>query len=350
MTAKPLHHRTLLLLAAIGVHGMAQAQVLCVTCVDQNTPITTGLTNLLLNGGFESTACPPAAGSIGAATSFCPNSSGYVCDIDDWLCTGGGPDTYACIQNSFYTQLVEGNYAVYFGNHYCNACSSVVGDTLCLVDEGCEVTGIPAGYPTNEVDYGNNTGISLEQTVNGLTVGGIYALEFWAGGEYQGEERGLFAVDVGFGKIYLRCWYTEGGAAHAGTRYTIFFMATSPAHTIRFTNWGHITWAAPELILDDVKLYHTSEGPQGPCTVGIKTPPVEQDTHLAWVPEGWRVSTPRAEEQDLRVYDITGRTLLQWKFTGATTIPADRLPPGAHVCTVHDQGGRVWSTVLVGER
>ncbi len=342
--------RILFVVAAAIASIAASAQVACITCVDQNTPITTGLPNLLLNGGFESTPCPPAGGFIGDLTSFCPNSIGYACDIDNWICTGGGTETYACVQNSVSTFVPEGALAVYFGNFYCDVCPGAGDDTLCLVDDGCEVTGLPAGYPESGPTFGTTTGVSLEQTVTGLAVGQLYGLEFWAGGEEQGFGRGIFAVDVGFGKIYLHCWATDGSPDQVGTRYTIFFIADSPSHTIRFTNWGHITTNAPELILDDVKLYVASgSSTEDPCATGIG-PAAHEGLEVIRTSDGWMMRAPGQGEQQLRLCDITGRSLLYRTFTGTTTIPADLLHPGAHLCTVWDESGRSWSTVLVADR
>ncbi len=230
------------------------AQVVCIFCYDQNDSISHGVNNLLLNGGFEAPSC--------TSGSFCPLSTYYMCDIPNWTCTGGGTSTYAQVfdvagawYGSFLSEIIEGTYAVYMGNFYCDACSPNMSDTSCLINVDCTVTGIPAGYPFNpDPTYGGSTGVSIEQTVNGLMPGNTYVLEFWAGGEYDGvTPLGLFAVDVGFGYTFLRDKATNIG--DIGTRYIIEFNAVSTSHTIKFTNWGHIGNSATELVLDDVKLY-----------------------------------------------------------------------------------------------
>src|SRR4029078_5359291 len=104
----------------------SNAQVICIMCYDQNDSISTGVNNLIQNGGFEITPCPASTGVIGSATSFCPNSVGYVCDLANWTCTGGGSNTYACIYNLVTNKslICEGNNSVYMGNFYCNGCSN----------------------------------------------------------------------------------------------------------------------------------------------------------------------------------------------------------------------------------
>src|SRR5436190_3573479 len=161
----------------------SNAQVICIMCYDQNDSISTGVNNLIQNGGFENTPCPASTGVIGSATSFCPNSIGYVCDLANWTCTGGGQNTYACIydQVTNKSMIQEGNNAVYMGNYYCNGCSNTQGDTACLINSGSTVSGPPVGFPNNpDPAYGGSVGVSIEQTVNGLTPMSMYILEFWA--------------------------------------------------------------------------------------------------------------------------------------------------------------------------
>ena len=78
-------------------------------------------------------------------------------------------------------------------------------------------------------------------------------LEFWAGGESQ-TERGVFALDVGFGNIMLGNRPTPSPNG-VGIRFLVNFVASATSHTIKFTNWGHVNSSGTELILDDVKLY-----------------------------------------------------------------------------------------------
>jgi PKD repeat protein len=241
--------------------SITNAQVICIMCYDQNDSISTGVNNLIINGGFETTPCPASTGVIGSATSFCPNSVGYVCDLANWTCTGGGASTYACIYNQVTNKSMveEGSNAVYMGNFYCNACSNSQNDTSCLVNNGCTVSGPPVGFPNNpDPSFGGSIGVSIEQTVNGLTPLTTYILEFWAGGEQGMFDPGLFAVNVGFGDTMLRTNQTPPGTG-IGIRYLVEFKATSTSHTIKFTNWGHICTSCTELVLDDVRLYTLAE-------------------------------------------------------------------------------------------
>ena len=243
------------LLAVLLNFQFASAQVVCIFCYDQNDSISQNVNNLVINGGFENTTCAFNSN----ANTWCPNSASYNCDIANWICTGGGANTYSCFYDSNYWYVDEGTHSAYFGNSFCPACNT--GDTLCLVNSDCVTTGISPGYPLNGSGYGGAQGISLEQTVNGLTPGATYVLEFWAGGESFGggfPDPGLFAIDIGFGYTFLRCPSTP---AHTGigTRFIVEFNATSASHTIRFTNWGHICNTCTELVLDDVKLYTLAE-------------------------------------------------------------------------------------------
>jgi Secretion system C-terminal sorting domain len=195
----------------------------------------------------------------GNAHTWCPASANYECDLQNWTCTGGGSSTYAQLFDNAFSEIPDGQVAAYFGNAYCTACNSTADDTSCLSQLGCEVSGIPAGYPVNTPDYGGTTGVSLSQTVSGLTIGNVYILEFWSGGEGFNvfTEDGLFAVDIGFGNTFLRDPATNPG--DSGRRFIIEFYATSISHTIKFTNWGHIEGTATELTIDDVSLYTLAE-------------------------------------------------------------------------------------------
>ena len=238
----------------------SSAQILCIMCYDQNDSISTGVNNLLLNGSFENSNC--SSGYI--LDVFCPNSSYYSCDLTNWTCTGGGSSTYVCVFDSVpgtRSTLVDGLYAVYMGNYFCAPCSFTTGDTSCFTMTDCELSGIPAGFPTHDPTYGGNVGVSIEQTVNGLSIGNTYVLEFWVGGETNGNifiDPGMFAVDVGFGNTMLRCHQTPYGIG-VGTRYIIEFNATSTSHTIKFTSWGHVCYSCTEAVIDQVRLYTIAE-------------------------------------------------------------------------------------------
>jgi len=316
-----------LVVAALGfmMCSYAHAQVTCIFCYEQNAPISTPVNNLLLNGSFEN-GC-----NLGG--QICPNSSLYSCDITNWTCTGGGINTYALTANFSYSVIVDGIRAVYFGNGFCEVCPS--GDTSCINNINCIVSGIPIGYPISGPTLGGDTGVSLQQTVTGLVTGNTYVLEFWAGGEgtFSIGANGLFAVDVGFGNIMLRDKPTPV-TGDIGTRYIIEFIATSSSHTIKFTNWGHICGDCTELVLDDVRLYTIAELSETvpPCTVGINES--TKNTSATVYPNPFttqlNIALANNESSQLILYDIASRKLLQQSFTNSVSINTTSLESGIY--------------------
>lgn len=329
--------RMLLLLACFALHSPDYGQVLCVTCTDQNEPVNTGAGNLLANGGFEMGDC---MGDI------CPNSQEYACDIPNWSCTGGGIETYAHVVTG--ALVPEGIQAVYFGNFFCYACSDLPDDTACIQPNGCTLAALPEGYPRSHATYGEGLGVSLSQTVAGLAVGETYVLEFWAGGEsdffYQD---GIFAVDVGFGDTLLRCKPTANETS-IGTRYEIVFIAASSTHQIKFTNWGHMSDVAAELILDDVRLFPDAEHS---CLTG--TGPTIQNMAFHLYPSPFTTSfTIDQEGVDpvvLTFYDISGRVLFREPFVRSLTVDNLALEPGVYYYQVRTATGVVHSGNVLRE-
>jgi gliding motility-associated-like protein len=237
----------------------ASAQIICVNCFPQQAAISPLAPSLVINGSLDTATQVGGGGSL-----ICPQSLSYGTDVSNWLCTGGGPSTYAVHSLSGgFIPVVHGSHSIYLGNYFCKPCTTTTDDTSCVIKNGCDVTGIPAGYPTNTVDYGNNAGVSLEQTVNGLTIGSVYILEFWTGGEEFGSvfaNDGVFALDIGFGQKFYVCKPTDAAnLAQVGLRYTVEFRATATSHTIKFTNYGHICSSCTEVILDDIRLYKLSD-------------------------------------------------------------------------------------------
>ena len=246
------------------------AQIDCIQCFHRNTPISPNATNLIRNGGFEDHNCTPAW----FQGSFCPSSNLYDCDIESWRCIGGGTNSYPIIFDTTLSVIPEGDYAAYFGNGNAFMCIEFSFDTSCHIRHGCEIGGFPVGLPTTLDGYGGPGGVSLEQTIENLVVGETYVLEFWAGGEpLQGLllGPGIFAIDIGFGKSYLTCLPTQHPDG-IGTTYLVQFKATSPTHTITFTNWGHMCIDCTELVIDNVKLYTYAElaPPFQECMTGIE--------------------------------------------------------------------------------
>lgn len=235
-----------LIVTLMGLAKGLTAQVSCINCFHQNEAVNPGQVNLITNPSFETNTC---AGNFGF---FCVTSTSYSCDLTGWTCTGGGPSTYAQLFSEFNSTVPDGAVAAYLGNSFTQCCSGTVDDTTCLVFEGCTVTGIPEGFPMNASDFGGANGVTLAQTVTGLTVGTQYTLDFWTGGE-SFPEPGVFGLDVGFGTTFLQCLPTPPGAI--GTRFVVTFQAVATSHTIKFRNWGHISSIATEVVIDDVRLY-----------------------------------------------------------------------------------------------
>nr|MBK9651928.1 T9SS type A sorting domain-containing protein [Bacteroidota bacterium] len=302
----------------------SKAQVCQIDCFEQTDSISQNVTNLLLNGSFESTTCAPF--SVGWNV-YCPNSAAYNCDVLNWTCTGGGTSSYPLIFSAASSIIADGLYGAYMGNAFSENCGAVAGDTSCLVDNNCEVTGLPPGFPNNGSAYGGNTGVSIEQTVTGLIPGNIYVLEFWTGGEGFNSypNRGLFGLDVGFGYNYLRCKGTTAGSSDVGIRYVVQFMTNSTSHTIKFTNWGHICSSCTEVMVDHVRLYTQAQlSPLiSPCG-GVGAAPV---VNIASSDTIW------CDKQAIDFTDLSTNmpTSWMWYFTGATpSTSTDQNPVGIY--------------------
>ena len=314
-------------------------QVICTFCYDQNTPVSSPVNNLIYNGGFE----------IGCSNNeyFCPASPNFSCYLTNWTCTGGGSLTYARAVDNAFSVIPEGMLAAYLGNFYSNSCSITQFDTLCLNTIDCEVTGIPLGYPENfNPGYGGNTGVSLSTIPSTLlTPGNTYVLEFWVGGEWDNggfTQAGLFAVDVGFGKIYLRDKVTVPSTS-IGTRFIIVFNATTSSPTIKFTNWGHACNECAELILDDVSLYTLAElsASVPPCLTGtnIIDENVSATIYHNPITNELIVKTNNHELSEIIVYDIASRKLLRQKFENFVTLNTEQLVKGIYIYEVRNKSG-----------
>jgi hypothetical protein len=328
----------LLLLISVILPILGQAQVLCIKCYYQNAPVLTDTNNLIVNGGFEMSNCV-----VNSSTSvFCPNSSNYSCDITNWTCTGGGINTYARVVGPTWVAIGEGARAVYLGNHYARSCSALWTDTSCVSEIDCQVMGIPAGYPYSPyAGYADSTGVSLEQSVNGLTIGGNYSLEFWAGGESATNTKpGLFAVDVGFGKIFMRDPATPPTTG-IGKRFVITFTAASTTHTFKFTNWGHIHsssyYYCTELVLDDVRLFANNGNP---CITGFENIPETSMISVSPNPctDKLIITSDNNNKSEIVLYDITGRSILQQEFAESITLSTEQLSDGLYNYVISTKG------------
>ncbi len=340
-----------LFLLFISIIKFSDAQILCVQCFEQNDSIgvNVGANNLIVNGGFENTTC----GIYPPYYSFCPNSNLYNCNISNWTCTGGGSSSFPCFFDNTTEYIVEGIKAPYFGNSTCRLCNGNGYDTSCLSSSGCSVLGIPAGRPISGVFYGDTLGINLFQIVTGLVPGNTYILEFWAGGYGSANiTKGLFAVDVGFGNVFLRNKGSHPIQTGVGRRFLIQFKATSPSHTVKFTYWGMFTGVSAELILDDIRLYAPQYLPVSipVCTSGI-TEPTENTIIISPNPatNELTVNTNDNEQSTVAIYDLLSRKVLEQTFTNMVTLNIESLSKGMYMYEVRNKNGVVKNGKVIKE-
>ncbi len=341
-------------LCFIATVQFATAQLLCIQCFNQNDSIAGVVNNHILNGGFENTTCI----SNQFNSSYCPNSGYFSCTVANWVCTGGGSASYPSIDDNTFTMTADGSKAAYLGNgSNAYACSTGSNDTSCLSSSNCEITTIPAGYPTNDATYGGSTGVSLSQTVTGLTIGTGYVLEFWAGGEPQTNGwtlPGVFAVDIGFGNTYLRCKPTRANPVTVGTRFLIQFKATATSHTIKFTNWGHICIPCTEVILDNVRLYTIAELP-GTVASCLPTESINElnENSVSVFPnpvnQKLTVTTGVNEVCEIIVFDVTSQVMKQQSFTSSVVLNTEALAKGVYFYEVRTKKGIIKTGKIVKE-
>ncbi len=325
----------LLILLCILLVNAVFAQVQCVLCYNQNNSlVSSGTTNYILNGSFETNNCD--SGEV-----FCSESSNFSgCSLSDWV-SSSGIYSYPQIYKSNVCLIPDGNSAVYLGNYFYRACSQTYHDISCLQDSGCMTTGFLAGFPlVDTLLYGGPTGTYLQQSVPGLLPGSLYAFELWAGGEYGAPEYsipGLFAVDVGFGNIYFRNNPTPADSG-VGIRYIVVFYATSSSHTIRITNWGHMGAGITELVVDDVKLYKADE-----LEIGCLTSVEEEITEAKLYPNPTKgmltIKLPVKINSQIIIYDMVGRKMLQDNFNGSITANVSDWPHGMYLYQIINSKG-----------
>jgi hypothetical protein len=211
------------------------------------------------------------------------------------------------------------------------------------------VNGIPDGYPVSGLNYGRDTGVSLEQNVGGLTPGNVYVLEFWTGGEQGFYGDGIFAVDIGFGKTYLRNPSTAIG--DIGRRFIIQFLANAAAHKIKFTNWGHISIGSTELLLDDVRLYPVSQLSSiiPACAVGINAAGHFSSVNLHMNEQIHRLEVDllSAGNYILTIYNPLGQQLIRTAFSKDINIGTESLQKGIYICSVTGTGIKYTDKIII---
>jgi hypothetical protein len=247
--------------------------------------------------------------------------------------------------------VAEGANACYMGNWYCTACPAGLGDTSCFVNQpGCSVTGFSPGYPQNDMIYGGTQGISVEQTVNGLTAGHVYVLEFWAGGESGFMEEGVFAVDLGFGNTFLRNPPTDA-ISGIGMRFVIQFLATASSHTIRFTNWGHVCSSCTELALDDVRLYPIKQLSSiiPACAVGINSADFIADIRINQneFMHQLEIHSSNPASYHVVLYNMLGGEVISANFSSDLILETGILQSGVYLCEVSGNGMKQKSKIII---
>jgi hypothetical protein len=343
-----MKHLMFCTLGVLSLSSLGTAQLLCVQCFEQNDRISADVNDFMQNGGFETSTCMPGWFS----DVYNPNSNLYNCDIANWIATGGDDSSYPSIFDTSLSTIPEGNVAAYFGNGNAFPCSTTFDDTSCISAEMCVVPGIPTGFPRSNPGYGEETGVSLEQTVSGLTAGENYVLEFWAGGEPLHDlllSDGVFAIDVGFGKTFLRT-HPTGNQSPVGTRFLVRFQATSSSHTIKFTNWGHICIDCTELVLDDVRLYPEADLPKSVSECTSSTTDIIRD-RIATYPNPFysslSISTKSPGESHIYLYNSRGQEVLRIEFIRSIVLNTASIQSGVYYYMVVDEEGKVETGKLV---
>ena len=87
--------------------------------------------------------------------------------------------------------------------------------------------------------------VTLSQTVQGLTPGERYRLQFFQGPEKGNSTfpvTGIAALEItGYERVYF---YVQGEIG--GYYRTLDFVALQTAHEVRFLNWGHVWIEGPQ--------------------------------------------------------------------------------------------------------
>jgi PEP-CTERM motif len=252
-------------------------------------PLASGGQNIVLNGSFEN--------GLPTTTDlhyWGPNTTAYtpVASVFQWNTAGGGTLTDAAwfddsaFAGTSYTlsPSPDGNASIYLGTGITSASQMPTHFANGLVTwASTPVFGAGPYYNTaTAAQYGWSTGLTLSQTLTGLTVGETYGLSFKAGGEVSGEgaqygiKDGVFRLDLsGSTGGTTQTWLTapsgasnsllqSGGVAEDWHLYEFTFIATDPSMTLGYTNFGRLdlfgqpgftpSSATTELVLDDVRV------------------------------------------------------------------------------------------------
>jgi Secretion system C-terminal sorting domain len=263
---------TLLVLFVLCLTGMYAQPVVSLVHNDLNT-LNRGA-NLVVNGSFE-TGGPSTGNQVSLFwTRPCNNPnwpSSWTADGDPssygfWGFYKGSDaaqynqqlNSVTCdntLQTVFDTDMLtaaaEGDNLMYFGNYNVTingpapAYNSTTGEYIPRAQVPTAAAAI--GW----TDYGQGGAITkpviLTQTVNGLTVGNYYEMEFWVTGEVEPGPGGIFQLEVGGKKFWLTTPGPEdpnGYGFGTSERYHLIFQASAVSMPIVFKNYGHFGKAA----------------------------------------------------------------------------------------------------------
>src|SRR5581483_8065645 len=107
--------------------------------------------------------------------------------------------------------------------------------------------------------------------------------------------------------------------------YIVQFTATSTSHTIKFTNWGHISNSHTELILDHVRLFTNAEFSINNFNQKTSTLPFPNPFNNV-------VTFTNATHSlsEIILYDISSRKYFQQEFIDSISLNTSQLPGGLY--------------------
>jgi hypothetical protein len=228
-----------------------------------NTVTGNRATNLVANGSFETGAIGNQCISGSAHDGGCPG--GPLGVIPNWTFTGDsgsygwwGPLGFAGAPPA------DGSNYVYFGNSF-----ATPNETPAFGSNG-----VVTWPNASTLGFSFSSNIShpttLFQTINGLTPGNTYALDFFTSGEVNNgafSNAGVFGLQIsGENLIYLTTPSTGSQFGSTSIRYHVTLTANASSETFTWENWGHICSSCTELVVDDVILNAAAVATPEPAT------------------------------------------------------------------------------------
>ncbi len=256
--------KTALVGAALLVSGTAQAGIVSISTGSTATGDRT--TNLVTNGSFETGSTggsqnwtgpgPHSGGSPGGPGVTIP---GWTASYDTGAYGWWGPLNFGA------APCADGTNCLYFGNWFTTPSSAPTFNADGTVSF--------ATAPTFTNSSSTNAApVVLSQTLTGLTVGDTYLLDFWTTGEDNiggFNNPGIFGLDIGSDSVFLTVPSLNSLFPSGTLRYFVTFTADSSSVALSFTNWGHVSGDATELMLDDVIVNGRSEPIPEPASFAL---------------------------------------------------------------------------------